>query len=132
MSLLIQLSLLIVVLFGLFFIVSGFLMLLRPEWVRRTIAKAGSTNLINYAEISLRLIPGAALILASDAANYPEPFWWAGWFIVASSGVLFFVPPRLHNAYSVRSAQMLTPTLLRIIFPFALLIGGCIVWNVVG
>jgi hypothetical protein len=122
----------IAVLFGMFFIVSGFLMLLKPEWVRSTIAKAGSTNLINYGEISIRLIPGAALILASEAANYPEPFWWAGWFIVASSGVLFFVPPRLHNAYSVRSAEMLSPTLLRIIFPFAMLIGGCIVWNMVG
>ena len=56
----------IVIAFGVFFILAGFVMLLYPKRARQTLRKAGSTNFINYAEITLRMIPAAALILYAD------------------------------------------------------------------
>lgn len=61
----------IVVLFGVFFIVSGLIMLFKPSIARATLRKAGSTNLINYAEITLRIIPAIGLILAAPVSKYP-------------------------------------------------------------
>jgi len=50
-----------IILFGLFFICVGFLMLIRPEKAREILRKAGSTNFINYAEITIRIIPAMGL-----------------------------------------------------------------------
>lgn len=41
----------IVILFGLFLIAAGFLMLVAPEKARAILRKAGSTNFINYTEL---------------------------------------------------------------------------------
>ena len=46
---------LIVILFGLFIIFAGFIILLNPEKARRIVSRAGSTIFINYAELILRM-----------------------------------------------------------------------------
>ena len=51
------------ILFGVFFIFVGGLMLFKPKVARATLRKAGSTNLINYGEITIRMIPATALII---------------------------------------------------------------------
>jgi len=43
-----------------------------PVKAREILRKAGSTNFINYAEITIRMIPATALILYSDLSRYPE------------------------------------------------------------
>ena len=60
--------------FGIFFIGVGFIMLFSPQKARQILRKAGSTNFINYAEITLRMIPAAALILSANISKYPEVF----------------------------------------------------------
>lgn len=52
----------IVILFGFFIIVVGFLMLLKPKKAQELLRKFASTNFINYAEITIRMIVGIALI----------------------------------------------------------------------
>jgi hypothetical protein len=63
-----------IILFGLFFICVGFLMLIRPDKAREILRKAGSTNFINYAEITIRIIPAVGLILSADNLKFPEIF----------------------------------------------------------
>jgi len=53
----------VVVLFGIFIIFVGFMMLFKPNKARTTLRKAGSTNFINYVEITIRIIPAIAMIL---------------------------------------------------------------------
>jgi uncharacterized membrane protein YfcA len=81
-----------IIFFGLFFISVGLIMLLKPQKARHILRKAGSTNFINYAEITLRIIPAAALILAADNSKYPDIFKIFGWFMLVTSFVLYFVP----------------------------------------
>jgi hypothetical protein len=78
----------IVILFGCFLISAGFLMLFYPSKARAIIGKAGSTNFINYAEITIRMIPAAALIIYADFSKYPEVLSVLGWFIIITSLVL--------------------------------------------
>jgi len=119
-----------ILLFGAFIIFAGVLMLLAPKRARSTLRKAGSTNLINYAEITLRLIPAVALILYADFSKFPLVFKLFGWFMLFTSMVLYFVPKKLHHEFSNKSADRLKPLYFQLISPFAFLFGGLIIYNV--
>ncbi|MDP3312786.1 hypothetical protein [Lutibacter sp.] len=119
----------VIILFGIFIIFTGFLMLLKPEKARKILRKAASTNFINYTEITIRLIPATALILYSDLCKFPEAFKLFGWFMLATSLILYIVPRKLHHNYSMKSADILKPIYLRLISPFAFLLGGLIIYN---
>lgn len=120
----------IVILFGLFFIGVGFLMLFRPEHARAILRKAGSTNLINYAEITLRMIPATGLILSADNSKFPDIFSLVGWFMLGTSLVLYAVPRHLHHGFSLKAADILKPVYVRLISPFSFLIGILLLYSV--
>jgi hypothetical protein len=119
-----------VILFGVFIISAGFLMLFAPAKARETLRKAGSTNFINYAEITIRMIPAIGLILYSDYSKYPDVFRTFGWFMLGTSLVLYFVPRKLHHSYSLKSADILTPLYFRLLSPFAFILGSAIIYCV--
>jgi len=120
----------IVIFFGLFIIFIGFIMLIYPKKARSTLRKAGSTNFINYAEITIRLIPAIALILYAKLSKFPDAFKIFGWIMLITSLVLYFVPRKIHHKFSVKSADILKPIYFRLISPFAFLFGGLIIYNV--
>ncbi|SKB36301.1 hypothetical protein SAMN05661099_0883 [Daejeonella lutea] len=118
--------------FGLFFILIGILMVLKPETARNVLRKAGSTFFINYAEITLRLIPASAMIIFADYSKYPELLMAFGWFMLATSLVLYFVPRKLHHKFSLKAAGILKPVYFQLISPFSMLIGCFLIYSVCG
>ncbi len=119
-----------IIVFGLFFILVGIIMLLKPKKAREILRKAGSTNFINYTEITIRLIPAAALILSADISKYPQVFKIFGWFMLLTSLVLYFVPRQLHYNFSNKAADILKPFYFQLISPFAFIIGILIIYSV--
>lgn len=119
-----------VILFGLFFIATGLLMLFAPKKAREILKKAGSTNLINYTEITVRMIPAMGLIGYADYSRFPEIFNIVGWFMLATSIVLYLVPRTWHHKYSLKSAEILKPVYFQIISPFSIIIGSLIIYAV--
>lgn len=97
----------LVILFGVFLIGVGLLMLLSPAKAREYLRKVGSTNLINYSEITIRMISAAGLIIYSELSKYPEVFKLLGWFMIVTSLVLYFVPRRVHHEYALWCANIL-------------------------
>lgn len=97
-------------------------MLFVPNKARQILRKAGSTNFINYAEITIRMIPATGLILFSDFSKFPVYFKVFGWFMLITSLVLYFVPRQIHHSYSLKSADVIKPLYLQLISPFANLI----------
>lgn len=120
----------IVVMFGLFIILVGLAMLINPQQVQTILRKFASTNLINYTEITIRMIIGIAFILYSDLCKFPELFKIMGWFLFSTALLLYCVPRTLHHKFSNRSADILKPMYFRFIFPFAFLFGGLILYIV--
>ncbi len=120
----------LVIVFGIFLICSGLIMLFAPEKARRILRKAGSTNFINYAEITIRMIPAAGLILASDYCKYPAFFKILGWFMLITSLVLYFVPRRIHHGYSLKCAEIIKPLYFQMISPFSFLFGAALIYAV--
>ena len=121
----------IVVLFGIFIILAGFLMLFAPKKARQTLRKAGSTNFINYAEITIRMIPAIALILYSDFSKFPEFSKILGWFMLITSLILYIVPRKIHHNYSLKSADILKPIYFQLISPLSFLFGYLLIYSTV-
>lgn len=92
---------------------------------------AGSTNFINYAEITIRIIPAVALILSANNSKYPDFFKIFGWFMLLTSLVLYFVPRELHHNFSVKAADILKPLYFQLIAPFAIVAGIMLIYSVV-
>lgn len=121
----------IVVFFGIFITITGFVMLFQPAKARSILRKAGSTNFINYTEITLRLIPAFGLIYYAEVSKYTLFFQLFGWCMLLTSLVLYFVPRNLHHKFSNKSAAILKPSYFQLIAPFAFLIGSFIIYCVV-
>ena len=97
-------------------------MFFKPKIARTILRKDGSTNLINYTEITIRIIPAIALIVFSYYSKHPLVFKIFGWFMLATSLVLYLVPKKLHHNFSNKAADILKPILLKLISPFSILI----------
>lgn len=116
-----------VILFGLYIILTGCIMFFSPLTARGILKKAGSTNFINYAEITLRLIAGLCFILYADFTRFPQAYKFFGWFVFITSIILYFIPRKLHHAYSLKSAEMLKPVYIRLWSPLTVLAGMAII-----
>lgn len=120
-----------VIAFGLFIIVAGFIMLFAPKKAGQILRKAGSTNFVNYTEITLRMIPAAGMILYSDFTEFPQVFKILGWFMIITSFVLYFVPRQMHHNYSLRCAEIIRPFYFQLISALAFLFGAVIIYCVI-
>jgi uncharacterized membrane protein YfcA len=120
----------LILLFASFIIFVGFMMLFAPKKARAILRKAGSTVFINYAEITLRLFPAVAMIVYADFAKFPIVFKAFGWFMIATSLVLYMVPRKTHHHFAMKSADRLSPIYIQLISPIAFLIGGLIIFNI--
>lgn len=121
----------IIIVFGLFFIFIGMIMLFNPKMARATLRKAGSTIFINYVEITLRMIPATALIVYSDLSLFPKEFKIFGWFMLITSFVLYFVPKKVHHNFSNKAADILKPLYFQLISPFSFTIGAIFIYSVI-
>lgn len=120
----------IIIVFGIFFIAVGLIMLLAPKTARQILRKAGSNNFINYAEITIRMIPAAALILYANFSKYPEVFKIFGWIMLITSLILYFVPRQIHHKFSLRCADIIQPLYFQLISPFAFVFGAALIYSV--
>lgn len=120
----------IIILFGLFIIMVGILMLFNPQKARSILRKAGSTNLINYGEITLRIVPALSMVLYSEDSLYPNVLKYFGGFMILTSLVLYCIPKEYHHAYAVKSAEILKPKIVRGLSIVSFLFGAAVIYSV--
>ncbi len=103
-------------------------MLFKPIKFRQWVRMAGSTNFINYAEITLRLIPAAAMFYYAEETRFPLVFKIFGGFMMTTSFVLYFVPRHYHHQLSLKFATVLKPLYFQLISPLAFLTGLLLIY----
>lgn len=108
----------------------GVLMLINPLKSLHYLRQAGSTLVINYLELSLRLLWGLALVTYAEHSINPTGFDILGSFVVVSSIALMLIPRRWHSRYAVMCAEKLKPVTVRLIAPFSLLFGSYLLYAV--
>jgi len=96
---------------------------MRPQVALVYLGKFASTNLINWTELSLRMISGFAFLQYAETSQFPQLFFIFGWMLVITAGCLFLIPRRWHAAYAIYWSEKLTPLLVRVAAPFSLLAG---------
>jgi hypothetical protein len=120
----------LLVLSGTWLIGVAVFIVVRPRVALTYLGKMASTNLINYTEISFRMISGLAFLQYADLSRYPQLFYICGWFLVITSGILFLIPRKWHAGYAVYWSEKLTPVLLRIAAPFSFVAGVFLIFAV--
>ncbi len=120
----------IIIVFGIYLVAAGVLMLISASKAKEIIQKAGSTNFINYAEISLRMLPAAALIYYAGFSRYPQAFYLFGWLMLSTSLILFFVPRKLHHQYTLWSSNLIKPAMFLVIGPVSIWAGAMFIYGV--
>ncbi len=113
----------IIICFGLFLIYSGFLMFLNPEKARVIIGKAGSTIIINYGELIVRMLIGISFVICAKTNLYEQYFSIFGYFLIISAVILMLTPMKTHHKFSTKAAETLKPLYLRICAPFSIAFG---------
>ena len=121
----------IIIAFGIFIIGVGLLMLFAPGKARESLKKMASTNFINYAEMILRMFTAIALILFAENSRFPEFIKIFGWMMFITTLILIIVPRKMHHSFALKCADVLDPLYLRLISPFAFVLGSFFIYNVI-
>ena len=91
--------------------------LFKPQQAVRFLHGFASSAKAHYSEISLRLITGAALVVAAPNMHFSYLFTLFGWLIIGTSVVLLLLPWRWHQ----RFANLVLPPLTKRVWLFAVL-----------
>ncbi len=95
-------------------------MFFNPEKARTIIGKAGSTILINYGELIVRLLLGISFVISAEANTYQQYFTIFGYFLMISAVILMLTSMKTHHKFSTKAAETLKPIYLRICAPFSI------------
>ncbi len=115
---------------GAWLVAISIFMVFKPQTALGYLGKMASTDLINYSELTLRLIAGAALWRYSEFSKAPEALNIIGLFLAVTAVVLFLVPRKWHAAYSVWWSKKLNPTMVRLAAPISLAAGVSLIYAV--
>lgn len=94
---------------GAFLVALGLAALLRPQLAQSFLLGFAGSPTRHYAELTVRLAIGCALVLASPALPAAAAFSLFGWVLLATTGVMVLVPWHIHRTF----AQATVPMALR-------------------
>jgi hypothetical protein len=130
MSMIEVLALTVVVLAGLYFIALAAASLFLPVRANRFLLGFADSAPKHYAEMFLRVVVGAALILHAPRMLHSGAFTIFGWLLLLTTACLLLVPWRWHH----RFAQHVVPLAIRhitLVGLVSLVLGGLILAAVV-
>ncbi len=103
------LSLIAVVVTGLYFVALAVVAFTAPARASRFLQGFASSAVMHYLELSLRIVVGLAFVTRGPAMLFPLLFVTFGWILVITTSVIFLVPWHWH----LRFAQKTVPKALR-------------------
>jgi len=93
----------VVALLGLFLVALAVAALLRPAVASSFLLGLAGTARTHYLELGIRLVAGAALVIAAGRMPFPTPILVFGWVLVLTTLVLSVMPWRWHQRFAKRS-----------------------------
>ncbi len=100
------LSLAVLAAAGLFLLGLGAAALARPARASRFLLAFAGTQTLHALELALRLLVGAACLVAAPRLPAPQLFTAAGWVLVATTAVLALLPWRWHRGFAQRAVPL--------------------------
>jgi hypothetical protein len=123
-------AMLVVLLLGIYLIALGVAAWWSPDRVRRFLGSFASSAAIHYAEMTLRLLAGWALLWSAPQMLFSRLFLVCGWVLVLTTISLAAVPWRLHHRFA-RWAVPIATRRLGLVAVASMLFGGGVVASVI-
>lgn len=120
----------LVVVAGVWLIGLGGFMLVRPRQALLALSRMGGSPSVHIGEMAVRILAGAAMLLAAAGSRYPLAVLGIGGFLIVSAVVLLVLPRRWHAAYSTWWASRIPVPAVRLIAPLSWVMGGALIWVV--
>lgn len=111
---------------GLYLIALGVSCFFRPGSAANFLLGHASSGFLHYLELTLRMLLGACLIQKAPSLPYPAIFSLFGWVLIGTTAVLFLVPWRWHQQFTLKAV----PQALRHIKPLgasSIALGGALI-----
>lgn len=115
----------VVVLAGLYLVGLGVLALAKPGIAGRFLQGFAGSAPKHYAELAVRFLVGAALLVHAPRMAGPAAFRVFGWLLLATTAALLCVPWRWHDRFA-RAAVPRAMRHARLVGLFALLSGAAV------
>lgn len=120
----------LVVVAGVWLIGLGVFMLVRPRQALVALSRMGGSPSVHIGEMAMRILAGAAMVLAAAGSRYPLAVMVIGGFLIVSAVILLVLPRRWHAAYSTYWASRIPVPAVRLIAPLSWVMGGALIWVV--
>ena len=120
----------LVVVAGVWLIGLGVFMLVRPRQALVALSRMGGSPSVHIGEMAVRILVGAAMVLAAAGSRYPLAVMVIGGFLIVSAVILLVLPRRWHAAYSTYWASRIPVPAVRLIAPLSWVMGGALIWVV--
>ena len=117
----------IIIAFGVWLLWVSERMLVKPSFAISSLRKFASANLINYTELSLRFIVGAAFYNFAPHTDYTKALQIIGIFLAVTAIMLMLIPRRWHHNYALWWADKLTDKQVRFCAPFSFVTGVLVI-----
>ncbi len=120
----------LVVVAGVWLIGLGVFMLVRPRQALVALSRMGGSPGVHIGEMAVRILVGAAMVLAAAGSRYPLAVMVIGGFLIVSAVILLVLPRRWHAGYSTWWASRIPVPAVRLIAPLSWVMGGALIWVV--
>lgn len=77
--------------FGLFSILAGLLLLIRPDLITKFLDSSKNRPFLQISAVIGRVVLGAALVLTAAASKFPGVLLWLGWLVLVAAIVLALI-----------------------------------------
>jgi hypothetical protein len=120
----------IVVLAACFFLLFGVLAFVRPARIHGFLLGFAGSALKHYAELLVRLLVGASLLLLSPDSAHASVLLVFGWLLIITTALMALIPWRVHHRFT-QSAVPKALQFLPLMGLVSLAIGACLLWAMV-
>ena len=120
----------IVVLAACFFLLFGVLAFVRPARIHGFLLGFAGSALKHYAELLVRLLVGASLLLLSPESAFAGVLSAFGWLLIITTALMALIPWRVHHRFT-QSAVPKALQFLPLMGLVSLAIGACLLWAMV-
>lgn len=77
--------------FGLFSILAGLLLLIRPDLITKFLDSSKNRPFLQISAVIGRAVLGAALVLTAAVSKFPGVLLWLGWLVLVAAIVLALI-----------------------------------------
>ncbi|MFY7847937.1 MAG: hypothetical protein ACOVSS_02655 [Bacteroidia bacterium] len=120
----------IVVLAACFFLLFGVLAFVRPARIHGFLLGFAGSALKHFAELLVRLLVGASLLLLAPESAFAGVLSAFGWLLIITTALMALIPWRVHHRFT-QSAVPKALQFLPLMGLVSLAIGACLLWAMV-